>query len=85
MSFVGSIGTVIRNKGIGKVLKAAFGGSMKIFTGKKFPQNTSSLRMVVEGLLHSILQKLKAVMILSACWEKQLQRAEQQNLTRNFF
>ena len=37
MSFVGSIGTVIRNKGIGKVLKAAFGGSMKIFTGKKFP------------------------------------------------
>ena len=39
-------------------MKAAFGGVMKMLTGKNFPQTTRVLRIVVEQVLHQILCKV---------------------------
>ena len=40
--------------GLEELMKAAFGGVMKMLTGKNFPQNTRALR-IVEQVLHQIL------------------------------
>ncbi|KAG1662134.1 hypothetical protein GQR58_021089 [Nymphon striatum] len=40
--------------GIVDVLSAAFGGVLKMLTGKKYPQNVRALRMLVEELLRPI-------------------------------
>ena len=39
-------------------MKAAFGGVMKMLTGKNFYQKTGALRIVVEQVLHQILSEV---------------------------
>ena len=55
MSFVGSVGTLMANSGLEELMNSAFGGVMKMLSGKKFPQNLRALRMVVEELLRSVI------------------------------
>ena len=55
MSFVGAIGSVMSNSGLEDIMKAAFGGVAKMLTGKKYPQNTRALRLVVEEILRDTL------------------------------
>ena len=43
--------------GIVEILKDAFGGVLKMLSGKKFPQNVRSLRMLVEELLRPLFGK----------------------------
>ena len=38
-------------------LGVAFGGVLKMLTGKKFPQNVRALRMLVEELLGPVFEK----------------------------
>ncbi|KAG1656584.1 hypothetical protein GQR58_023837 [Nymphon striatum] len=54
MSYCGCIGTLMADTGIVDVLSAAFGGVLKMLTGKKYPQNVRALRMLVEELLRPI-------------------------------
>lgn len=54
MSYVGCIGTLMADNGMVEVLSSAFGGVLKMFTGKKFPENVRALRMLVEELLKPI-------------------------------
>ena len=42
MSFIGSIGTLVTNSGLAKVLESTFSGVAKLWNGKKFPQNVVS-------------------------------------------
>ena len=55
MSYVGAVGVLMAGSGLEEPMKAAFGGVMKMLTGKNFPQNTRALRIVVEQGLHKIL------------------------------
>ena len=55
MSYVGSIGTLMNNTGLTEALSAAFGGVLKMLSGKKFPENVRALRMLTECLLEPIL------------------------------
>jgi hypothetical protein len=55
MSFVGAIGSLMSNRGLEDIMKAAFDGVAKMLTGKKHPQNTRALRLVVEEILHDTL------------------------------
>ncbi|KAG1664960.1 Dual specificity protein phosphatase 16 [Nymphon striatum] len=54
MSYCGCIGTLMADTGIVDVLSAAFGGVLKMLTGKKYPQNVRALGMLVEELLRPI-------------------------------
>ena len=56
MSFVGSVGTLMAETGLTDVMEAAFAGTGKMLTGKKFPQNVRALRMVVEELLRRTIE-----------------------------
>ena len=47
MSFIRFIGNLMANSGLEDILTAAFGGVVKMLTGKKFPQNFRALRMVL--------------------------------------
>ena len=47
--------------GLEEVIKAAFGGVMKMLTGKNFPQNTRALKIIEEQVLHEILCKVNTV------------------------
>ena len=53
MSYCGGIGTLMADTGIVEILSVAFGGVLKMLSGKKFPQNVRALRMLVEELLRS--------------------------------
>ena len=55
MSYVGAVGVLMAGSGLKELMKAAFGGVMKMLTGKNFPQTTRALRIVVEQVLHQIL------------------------------
>lgn len=48
MSFIGAIGTLMADTGLGPIMNVAFGGVSKMLTGKKYRQNIRALRMVVE-------------------------------------
>ena len=48
MSYVGCIGSLMAGSGIVEVLSEAFGGVLKMLTGKKYPDNVRALRMLVE-------------------------------------
>ena len=50
MSYSGCVGTLMADTGIVEILGVAFGGVLKMLTGKKFPQNVRALRMLVEEL-----------------------------------
>ena len=55
MSFVGAVGTLMNNTGLEELMNSAFGGVLKMLSGKKYPQNLRPLRMVVEELLRYII------------------------------
>ena len=55
MSYVGAVGVLMAGSGLEELMKAAFGGKMKMLTGKNFPQNTKALKIVVEQVLHQFL------------------------------
>ena len=48
MSYVGCIGSLMAGSGIVEVLSEAFGGVLKMLTGKKYPYNVRALRMLIE-------------------------------------
>ena len=50
MSFVGSIGKLMKNSGLERLMKASFAGVEKMLIGKKFPMNVRALRIVVVEL-----------------------------------
>ena len=55
LSYIGAVGVLMAGSGLKELLKAAFGGVMKMLTGNNFPQNTRALRIVVEQVVHQIL------------------------------
>ena len=57
MSYCGCIGTLMADIGIAEILSVAFGGVLKMLSGKKFPQNVRALRMLVEELLRPLFGK----------------------------
>ena len=50
MSFIGSIGSLVAENGLNKLLDSTFAGVQTMITGKKFPQNMRALRIVAERL-----------------------------------
>ena len=46
MRYVGAVGVLMAGSGLEELMKAAFGGVMKMLTGKNFPQNTRALRSI---------------------------------------
>ena len=54
--FVGLIGTLMTDTGMSEVLGEVFGGIQKMLSEKKFPQNVHALRMLVEEVLHCIIE-----------------------------
>ena len=57
MSFVGSVGKLMKNSGLDMLMKTAFAGVKKVLTGKKFPMNVRALRIVVVELLRTLIDK----------------------------
>ena len=55
MNFIGSIGSLMAESGLYKLLDSTFAYVQKMMTGKKFPQNMRALRIVAEELLRPIL------------------------------
>ena len=86
MSFIGSIGQLMKNSGLDRLMKAAFGGVEKMLIGKKFPQNVRALRIIVIELLRPLIgpdvvtecelnatmEELSAKSILAEHWIKNL-------------
>ena len=58
MSFVGSVGVLMAGGGLEEILKSTFGGVQHMLTEKKFPQNTRTLRMLCEEILHGIVESI---------------------------
>ena len=56
MSFVGSIGTLMKESGLEDILSQVFGGVPKMLTGKKFPQNVRALRILAEETLRVLFE-----------------------------
>ena len=56
MSYVGCIGSLMAGSGIVEVLSEAFGGVLKMLTGKKYPDNVRALRMLIEELIRPFFQ-----------------------------
>ena len=42
MSFVGAVGTQMNNTGLEELMNSAFGGVLKMLSGKKYPQKSQS-------------------------------------------
>ena len=57
MSYCGSVGTLMARTGIQEIISTAFGGVLKMLTGKKYPQNVCAFRMLAEELLKPIFAK----------------------------
>ena len=51
MSYAGAVEVLMPGGGLEELMKAVFGGVMKMLTGKNFPQNTRARRIVVEQVL----------------------------------
>ena len=58
MSFIGCVGNLMAETGLGDIMKSAFGSVSKMLAGRMFPQNFRALRLVVEEILRSILIKV---------------------------
>ena len=58
MSFVGSVGFLMENSGLQKMMKSVFAGMEKMLTGKKFSMNVRALRFVVVELLHGFIDDM---------------------------
>ena len=57
VSYCGCIGTLMADTDIVEILSVAFGGVLKMLSGKKFPQTVRALRMLVEELLRPLFGK----------------------------
>ena len=57
MSYCGCIGTLVADTGIVEILSVAFGGVLKMLSGKKFPKHVRALRVLVEELLRPLFGK----------------------------
>ena len=57
MSFVGSVGKLMKNSGLDMLMKTAFAGVEKILIGKELPMNVRALRIVVVELLRTLIDK----------------------------
>lgn len=57
MSFIGSIGKLMKNSGLDRLLKTTFGGVDKMLIGKKFPQNVRALRIIVIEMLRPLISQ----------------------------
>ena len=57
MSFLGSVGKLMKNTGLDILKKTAFAGVKKMLIGKKFPMNVRALTIVVVELLHTLIDK----------------------------
>ena len=57
MSYCGCIGTLMADIGIVEILSVAFGGVLKMLSGKKFSQNVRALGMLVEELFRPLFGK----------------------------
>ena len=55
MSYVGSIGVLMAGTGMKERLEEAFDIIPKMLTGKKYPQNLRTLRMLIEEVLRLLL------------------------------
>ena len=55
MSFIGSIDSLMTERGLFELLESTFAGVQNMMTGKMFPQNMRALRIVAEELLSPIL------------------------------
>ena len=55
MSFIGSVGKLMKNSGLDMLLKSAFAGVDQMLIGKKYPMNMRALRVVVLELLRGFL------------------------------
>ena len=51
MNFAGSVGKLMQETGLYKILGSAFGSVQKIMSAKLYPQNVRALRMVAEVFL----------------------------------
>ena len=71
MSFVGSVGALMGHSGLEEVLNAAFGGVIRMLTGKNFPQNTRALPMVAEELFQPIISRAESHEDLVSILEKE--------------
>ena len=58
MSFAGSVGKLIENCGLAKLMMSSFPGVKKILAGKKFPMNIRALRFVVIELLRGHMDNM---------------------------
>ena len=58
MSFAGSVGILMENNGIQKLIKSGFTGTEKILTGGKFPMNVRALIFVVVKLLRAFVDDM---------------------------
>ena len=59
MSFVGTIGVLMKNSGLLPWLKSAFGGVEKMITGKKVPMNVRELRFGMLELLRNHVKEME--------------------------
>ena len=57
MSFVGSVGKLMKNSGLDMHLKATFPGVEKMLIGKKFPMNVRAVRIVAIELLRAVIKE----------------------------
>ena len=57
MTYCGSEGTLMAGTGTQEILSTAFGGVMKMLTGKNYTRSVRVFRMLVEVLLRPILAK----------------------------
>ena len=55
MSFLGSIGALMKGTGLEEIMAKVFGGVKKMLDGKKYPQNFRALRIVAEELLRGVI------------------------------
>ena len=56
MSYVGCIGSLMAGSGIVELLSEAFGGVLKMLTGKEYPDNVRAQRMLVEEIIRPFFQ-----------------------------
>ena len=55
MSFVGSIGKLMKKSGLDMLMKIEIASVDKMLIGKKFPMNVKALRVVVIELLRTLI------------------------------
>ena len=57
MSFLGSIGSLMKGTGLEEITAKVFGGVKKMLDGKKYPDNFRAMRIVAEELLRDVIDR----------------------------